>query len=226
MGINIVQQEEKTGISISSLVTDAPGVAWTSGNILIALVRGSVVSSITGGGATGGWTRIQSNSNINAFTSEIWYAYNDSGGSQAVTVNCAFTSALQVLIVELSGCVTSGDPSDGKTGAAGNNGTSINSGNVTPTAGTEVILFNCGRFQANTASTAGPSGWTDLLGGAPPTGTPASYKIISSASGGYNATYAIGYNRYAVSIVAIKAAPPAPAGNRTVIRGICRGIAR
>ena len=48
------------------------------------------------------------------------------------------------------------------------------------------------------------------MGGAPSTAQPCSYKIIGSASGSYNATYAIGYNRYAVVIAAIKAGSGTP----------------
>lgn len=206
MAITIVQQTSKaTAGTATTVTTDAPGVAWTAGALLICCFRRAVVSSVTGGGCSGGWTLARADTNINAFSAEIWYGYNVGGGSQAVTVNYASASDTEVNVTELAGAASSGDPTNGVNGSSGLNGTSINSGNVTPTASTEVIIFNCGGLQANTTAVAGPSGWTSLTGGAPNTTKPASYKIISSASGSYNATYGIGYNRFAVSIAVFKA---------------------
>lgn len=204
MSLAITQQMSNTGTSTTS-VTVTPGVAYTDGDDIIVLVRsvgsGASVSGITGGGATN-WAVQKANNIVNVFITEIWKGTNVGGGSANVVVSLnATASAVAVAVMEMSAAISV----DGVNGASGANGTSINSGNVTPTASADVVIVNCGSFQASTSSTAGPSGWTDTSGGAPTQNRPASYKLVPSASGSYNATYAIGYNNYAVSIAAFKA---------------------
>ena len=214
MSQSVAQENSNTGTGTSISVT-LPG-AITAGASLVVAVRatgsGAAVSGISGGGAT--WTLVRADNNISLWYSEIWHGVNSGGGSAAIVVSfvAALASGGSVLVQELTLPATP----DGSTGANGGNGTSMNSGSITPTSGGDGYLINCGAFQANTTAVAGPSGWTSGSGGAPTQTQPASYKLVPSFSGSYNATYGIGYNRYAVSIAAFKATGgggggPAPA---------------
>lgn len=215
MALSVVQQKSGTAGTGSSIAV-TPDAAWTDGNLIVVCIRSQggsgagAVSSVTGGGVSS-WNNITPQSNVSTWYSNIYYGYNAGGGSTAVTVNFGGSCSKTVNACEVGGAATS-SVLEGQNGANGVNGTSMNSGNVTPTAGDDVIFFNCGAFQANTTATAGPSGWTDLTGGAPTTAQPASYKIVTSVSGSYNATYGIGYNRYTVVIAGFKGASGVPNG--------------
>jgi hypothetical protein len=215
MTITVVKDTNANAAGGTGALTITPGAAYASGALLVVTSSASsagAITSITGGGVTT-WNLVRSDFSA-GFRAEIWYGYNSGGGSAAVVVTYTTSGAKYANCIELGGAIASGVATDGVNGASGINGTSINSGNVTPTAATEVIIFNSGAFQAATAAVAGPSGWTSLTSRAPSTQYPSSYKIVTSASGSYNATYAIGYNRFGVNIAAFKAGGGGGGGNR------------
>lgn len=167
-----------------------PSGNHTAGNLLVVLLSGwnaETVSSVTDtAGNTYYWTGQRSPyTNTDSGFTEIWYAYNITGGaSNVVTVNYSGTVTYrEVTVYQYSGIDTS-DPYDvGNTGGGGSSsGTSQSTGSANTTQADEVIAAVYAEYDAGSC-TAG-SGFTVRYDG---TYFCSEGRIVSS-TGSYNSS--------------------------------------
>lgn len=206
MAAALVQQKNYGGFAGIPTVSVTPTSPFTLGNTVVVGICAAVASATGGtmaGGGVGTWNKSESNYVDGQWFVEVWRG-TVTGTSAAVVYTPQSTSVSGEMFVIETTPITSRDVSTSRTDFGSTNG----AGTITPTASVERILFAFLSSQGNTAT--GPSGWTALTGGGVGGSKCAVYRIETSTSGSYSATWTTGYDRSAGLIVAYipGSAPP------------------
>lgn len=209
MAIALVQQGNGHQGYGPTLSISLPGPTTIGNTIIYQNIGGpsTTITGISGGGVTT-WTQ-QVIKSLSAFKVDQWSGVVTSSSSAPVVATASFNVSWNANAQEYSGILTSGTVTDGVNSASGINGTALNSGSVTPTAGTSVLILAAGSFQAG-ASPSEPNVPPYTAVTASFNQQPTVYQIVSSASGSYSVSYQIAYNSYVICIVAYKGAGGAP----------------
>jgi hypothetical protein len=216
MTIALVQQvavRTTGGGANPKVVTIATPGAGNALRLCVTQVTGFTVTAVTGGGVT--WTKLAEIDTSDAAShAELWGGDDSSGSGTTVSITLSSTyGQVNVNVSEWSGLDTAPvqDPAPST-----NTGTSITitASTVTPTAGKEVLLLAIGR--TNGALTDTPSdSFTALARAGADTAGGYAYRVVASASGGYQTTWPnnAGYQKWA-TIVAGWDAAGGGGGNR------------
>lgn len=220
MTIALVQQTSTFLDPLNTTTVITLPSAITAGSMLVLTGVGAgggiEVTSVSGGGIIT-WVKEIRQSASNIGYAFVWYGLSSLGGSLSISVsrngyNNNSTSTV-VNIAEYSGVqlietVVDGTPSSNSSGH-----TPADSGNTTPSSGTEVLLIGCAGQQPAGNPFAGiTSGFTAL---STPDGQffGPGYQVVSSATGSYNFGWATGgfssgagYMNWGSIIVAFKSA--------------------
>ena len=181
---------QATGTAVAGTSISVTITAPTSGNSLVATIvnnSGRNVSSISGGGCT--WdtsARIKTNSSTTV--TEIWVGANSSGSGTTVTINFNLNVASSAANVsEWAGATNtpagtvSTDKTNSNTGTTG----TPNTGAITNTETTDLVIYVCGAFGTTFHETA-------FFGTALSTGNnaifAAGYQIETSSTGPFTGT--------------------------------------
>ena len=181
---------QATGTAVAGTSISVTITAPTSGNSLVATIvnnSGRNVSSISGGGCT--WdtsARIKTNSSTTV--TEIWVGANSSGSGTTVTINFNLAVASSAANVSewagatntLAGTVST-DKTNSNTGTTG----TPNTGAITNTKTTDLVIYVCGALGTTFTETA-------TFGTALSTGNnaifAAGYQIETSSTGPFTGT--------------------------------------
>ncbi|HEY4321710.1 MAG TPA: hypothetical protein VGM77_11110 [Gemmatimonadales bacterium] len=208
MSISITQQFGASVAGASNpTLTATPGSSIAAGALVIGVFRqgaGGAISGVgtpSGGGVTT-WTTGPTDNNIHEWTAAVWYGISTGGTSPVTLALTATTTNGHFDVMECSG-FDGGFQIDGTPAHSnGQNATSVTT-STTPGAGKNVLLISIFDTQGTTSIT--PTGYTAGNNGGPG-GTPWVYQIVpSTTSSAYSITWAAGYARYAVLLVAIEA---------------------
>lgn len=206
----VQQTAGKTSAGGSATKTISISTPASGGHLVLLINRPHTISisGVTGGGVT--WASggsVSETSSQQAY--EIWYGSGSSGSGSTISVTISNTYAvIEYNFSEWSGVDTTPvlDPS-----VSSNTGTSstITSSSVTPTAGKEVLLLSIGGLNGGGAATDSPTGsFTALTRSGTFTYGAYAYRVVASASGSYQTTWAasVGYRPWATLIVGFDAA--------------------
>ncbi len=134
-----------TSSAVSNISKSLPSSSTNGNLIIVHLSYDNVARSVSSVTDTKGntYTRINGPTTWNTtFRSELWYAYNITGGGAAINVTATLTgsstSYMQIYISEYSGVLTTADPLDQKATRTGSS-TSITVGPKTTAYGNELV---------------------------------------------------------------------------------------
>lgn len=134
----------------------------TAGNLLVAVLEGTVIVTLTGITDTQGntWHRIPGAcGTITSFYGEIWYAANCRAGANTLSVAMSGSAYMNGTLYEFAGIQT-GTPLDQSAFQGGQSGTHITSGNVTTTTQANQLLIAFASTNTSLTSITPGSGYT------------------------------------------------------------------